>query len=321
MLFRSYNDVGGVTFFNQNGVVESVTLQRLIIHEATHALSDLTVTDDDAGVLPLNTDDPHFQGSTVLSTNVVLNALGVTTNRMNYLELRDTSGNPHVYGDNGESFEVGTSLTNGEQVDHVYFSADIVNNNGDNSFGGTSGVDLLLGMWGDDIFYMSRGEDWVYGGTGTDTISYSLPGQTDLPDGVEMLILELGAITLLSGGFGVQDNFFSIERIIGTTVDDTFSYLDDLSVFPLTEIDGSDGIDTFDLSGRTEAAVFTIGSGTGEVNLSSFERIILTGLDDELTLASLDDLSGFNLSGDSIPVVLDGGAGTDILRITGPITE
>ena len=101
----------------------------------------------------------------------------------------------------------------------------------------------------------------------------------------------------------------------------TFSYLDDLSVFPLTEIDGSDGIDTFDLSSRTEAAVFTIGSSTGEVNLSSFERIILTGLDDELTLASLDDLSGFNLSGDSIPVVLDGGAGTDILRITGAITE
>ena len=131
--------------------------------------------------------------------------------RMHYLGFLNDPNNLLFYGDESNEFiQAGLSLTNGEEIDNVYID------NGTNQFGGSADIDLLLGFDGDDTFYMSRGEDWVYGGTGTDTISYSLPGQTDLPDGLEMLILELGAITLLSGGFGVQDNFFSIERIIGT---------------------------------------------------------------------------------------------------------
>ena len=178
---------------------------------------------------------------------------------------------------------------------------------GDNSFGGTSGVDLLLGMWGDDEFFMSDGVDWVYGGTGSDKVNFK-----NALYALEVTITDLGEILVTGGGFGVQDHFFSIEKLAGTNLDDVFVNNDDPNFFPLEEIDGEDGDDTFDMSGKLNEVDFHVGSVGGAMNLVNIENLILTAFDDTVGFGI------FGLPDDPITLLsIDGGDGVDTIDFTG----
>ena len=66
------------TYVNQFGVLEHFTLERLIIHEAVHALSGNSYNDDNvksSNLIDLMSPNPEFQGDTVKLTNDILDEI------------------------------------------------------------------------------------------------------------------------------------------------------------------------------------------------------------------------------------------------------
>ncbi len=172
---------------------------------------------------------------------------------------------------------------------------------------GTLQADTLIGTDGDNSFMGLAGNDVVVGGGGEDEIRYDL----DLyRDGLTGVTVNLGAGTA-TDGFGNTDTFSGIEIVratemkdflSGSTGDDTFRGLAEADV-----IDGGSGSDWVDYSAdifnRRESTAF----GAVTVNLATGTAVDSFGATD--TLISIE-----NAAGGTLADTLTGSAGDNVFR-------
>lgn len=120
----------------------------------------------------------------------------------------------------------------------------ILGREGDDGLIGDAGDDVLIGGLDNDVLDGGAGNDALLGGAGFDIADYS-----NDPNGI-VYTQENGEVT---DGFGGTDSLSGIEKIIGSSENDTFTFssdYDDGAQNIITEIDGGDGFDTvsFDVS-------------------------------------------------------------------------
>ncbi|UJW73562.1 calcium-binding protein [Rhizobium sp. SL42] len=197
-----------------------------------------------------------------------------------------------------------------DHIENVVFtgagSFAITGNSGNNLLAGGAFQDSLMGGAGNDVLVGGAGADSLDGGDGFDTADYS---------GSSAAISIYLSGGLGSGGDAEGDTIISVEKVIGTALDDSF-----VSGAAGNHLKGGAGNDTYlinhadvvveELAGqgddeiRTTLSTYSIGSNT------AIERLQYTGTAD----ASLTGNIGANfLTGSSGNDVLIGGAGADQL--------
>jgi len=223
----------------------------------------------------------------------------------------------------GSSDEAGDVLTG---IEHVVGS-----DSGNDFLYGTAGNNSLFGAGGDDEMIGGAGNDTFAGGNGTDLVDYSTstPGVT-----VDMVYQE-------HGGSAAGDYLTSIERLRGTSGDDTFITSNDISYLMADQGDdtvvvrdvaatstlyGGADTDTLDASrfghGISIIADGSLSNGGDTATIGSFERFIASAGDDTLADGSgMDSFSGGAGDDDYIYTVdggsFDGGTGFDELDLSG----
>ena len=153
--------------------------------------------------------------------------------------------------------------------------ADVLTGNSDNNrLGGYAGNDILDGKDGNDILVGGAGADILNGGDGFDAASYATSST-----GI-VFNFRSGTFT----GDAAGDIFNSIEKYIGSKLDDTF-----YSTNTADNFDGGDGTDTISYANSLSAitvnllnGVNTGGDAAGDV-LTSIDRIIGSAFGDHLT--------------------------------------
>lgn len=232
------------------------------------------------------------------------------------------SGNDTIYGDYktiiSDSGSVTPAFSGGNDV---IFGGDdndtIFGQVGDDYISGDLGNDLLDGGVGNDILLGGASADILIGGDGFDTADYSGSPQAVNID----LELHIGL-----GGDAQGDTLFSIEKVIGTHLNDILIGDANNNEFvggPGADvIDGRLGIDTVDYSQSIQGVNVDLlfgsglgGDAEGDI-LSSIENVIGSNLADKLAGDSNNNIlkaGGGNdiLIGRSGADVLDGGAGID----------
>eukprot|EP00439_Symbiodinium_sp_Y106_P090069 s1_g2605.t1 len=191
---------------------------------------------------------------------------------------------------------------------------------GNNTLIGGTGNDTLRGQLGSDTLIGGAGADVLDGGNGWDTVDYSASGAR--------VTIDLNAGTGL-GGDAEGDTFVSIERVIGTAYNDSFTGDNGSNEFVggdghddfrglLGGVDtliGGAGIDTAYYNFSTSAVTIDLVAGTGIGGnaqgdvLSSIERVLASDYNDSLTGDSADN-TFWGLGGND---TLIGGAGNDLL--------
>lgn len=214
-------------------------------------------------------------------------------------------GNDVLRGGAGED-----RLEGGADNDRLYGGADL-----DHLYGG-SGNDRLIGSGGNDILDGGTGRDVLHGGSGADTL---IGG-----DGVDLIDYRgsSAAVTIdlfsgtASGGHAQGDRFESVERIIGSTYDDTLTgdngrnilhggdgddiiyggAGNDVIVGGLgaDTLDGGDGIDTLDFrGGETDVWVRLSFSDTVPGFVRSTDRDVRSaGLEERDTIIGFENVKG-----------------------------
>ncbi len=160
----------------------------------------------------------------------------------------------------------------------------------DTLFGG-EGRDTLFGGEGDDFLLPGAGVDTIDGDSGFDTLSYD---ESSATGGVSVSFVA-GFLGVAIDWAGDQDNFVEIERIVGTSFDDT---LDATSYGQSLQLFGGAGNDTITGGNQND----TISGGDGEDRLygGGGANIFIAGSgDDFIWIESADDR------------IADGGAGYD----------
>lgn len=106
---------------------------------------------------------------------------------------------------------------------------------------GGAGNDELLGGQGNDLLVGGTGSDILNGGAGVDTADYSSTrnGNSGMTTGITV-DLRLSSNQVTNDGFGGKDTLIGIEKIIGTSMADTFS-----GTTTETWFEGGKGLDTF----------------------------------------------------------------------------
>jgi Ca2+-binding RTX toxin-like protein len=162
------------------------------------------------------------------------------------------------------------------------------------SLTGDDNANILIGGAGDDTLTGGVGNDTIYGDAGNDTANFAgLAAVTVVLDATGN-----GTATSASG----NDTLFSIENLIGTSQNDSFT----MGILPTAGnggvIDGGNGTDTVIYSVGTTQVVANLATGVvnGQTVLSNIEN---------LTGASGND----SLTGTTAANVLNGGDGDDTL--------
>ena len=179
---------------------------------------------------------------------------------------------------------------------------------GDDQISGGSGNDRLEGGAGNDTLAGGAGDDLLQGDEGTDIADYS--SQTTALN----ITLNSQSMTWIDQS-GSTDTLTSIEGIIGSTADDTFS--GDASN---NYLDGHDGIDTIDfgrmaITGGVTASLYnnhasyTLNNTFSIDEIYNIENLIGTDGRDYLTGDDNDN----KLEGGSANDILNGGGGNDII--------
>ncbi len=197
---------------------------------------------------------------------------------------------------------------------------------GDSLTGG-SGNDTLRGVGGNDTINGGGGDDSLDGGTGNDTyavtngfghdsITENSGAGTDTLDMSAVssaLTIKLGSINVSdAAGDTITYTQNSIEKIIGGTGDDTFTFSNGASVASGGgTLDGGTGTNTLDYSSYTTGVTVNLGTGTatGTGGVSNFNAVTGGSVADSLTGSSGND----TLTGGSGNDTLTGGAGNDSL--------
>ena len=134
---------------------------------------------------------------------------------------------------------------------------------------GLAGNDTLSGAGGDDVLRGGDGDDLIDGGAGLDTVDFLAAGS-----GVTVDITSTDP--QVTGGAGT-DTLTSIEGVIGSTFDDTFSFANPVDGSTYT-VDGSSGAnDTVDLRSYNSSAI-TYGDGSLTVDMGSGQSFTLNYL-------------------------------------------
>lgn len=214
----------------------------------------------------------------------------------------------------------------------------ITGGGGDDTLEGGTGADTITGGEGDDTLVGGAGRDSLFGGLGDDvfdggsdfdTASFTIPGggavSVDMSEGG-------GSGTVTGQG---TDSLTSIERVFGSTGDDTFTgsdddenFLgaggDDLLIASLGNdtLNGAGDNDTVDFSGLTGAlsvdlslvpnpgqGIFNASLDANEYAISGIETVIGTIGDDRIT----GDANANRLEGGQGADSIDGGVGADTL--------
>ena len=291
------NDLFAVYF---DGSVQQLSFERIIAHEVFHIIND---SDDPKGLagFDLNNTALDYEGENVRITNSFMaDAYGDLPDggvgRGNYQVVK--KGGAFAWGGNGELFEEiesgGETFTKGQTVDRVLIDHLLQ----EKATTLSSASELVFMLGGNDTVIMSGGIDFIYGGQGLDTIDYSKTSNaitvTFIKGVQEGLLFKEFTVT---GGFGDQDSFDSIERIIGSKGADTFLVNDVVSFIEFDRIDGFEGVDTVNLSGF-DAGYYD------NVELISIEHIIASAFPDNFDFSNYIDLS---LENDELKIELGGG--------------
>ncbi len=171
-----------------------------------------------------------------------------------------------------------------------------------------AGADYLYGGRGDDTLFGGSGVDLLHGGDRTNTVALDGVDSADYSEGDDFapvnggitITFDLGGplldekkpIVVSDDGYGTPDYLYSIEKILGTSDDDTVEvqggeelfqaskYALSEGILPIgsaLEIDGGEGKDTLDFtsySGNLEVGSwFETGATIGDVTFKDFEVI------------------------------------------------
>lgn len=195
----------------------------------------------------------------------------------------------------------------------------IFGQDGDDNINGEGADDFLYGGKGDDVLVGGKGDDLLHGGDlglgvgtadGIDTADYS--------QSIAGIVADLGTATV-ADGLGGFDKLVSIEKIIGTTLDDRF-----LGGEGEWTIDGGGGTDTIDYS-NIEGEVQRSPDGSSVIlpsgaiqYLQNIENILGTSSNDKFDGSSSANVIIAGAGNDTVfgkggMDVLIGGAGDDRL--------
>lgn len=203
--------------------------------------------------------------------------------------LEGGSGNDILRGDNGED-----ELLGGTGSDTL------VGGRGDDLLIGGGGADTLNGSSGDDVLRGGGGDDVLRGSSGRDTADFSDIGFDVTAD------LDAGSASYVTPGGVVTDQFFSIENLIGSELDDDLfgnSFRNEIAGGAGSDIiDGRGGADT--LGGGLDQDTLTGGNGG-----DTFQFTVGEGAE---VLALADIVTDFDDDADSIDVLLGGGGPVEL---------
>ena len=206
---------------------------------------------------------------------------------------------------------------------------------GDDTLDGGFGNDQLFGQLGADIFIASQGADISDGGDGLDTIDYSVLGEVDGINSIDVTLNNANPANVNVDG-GSTDSIVNIENVIGTSGNDRI--VGDNATNTIRGMGGDDfvggglGADIIDGGEGEDTADYALAAGSINVDLQintvfddgfsfsdqiiSIENILGSGNDDVILGSDSDNvLDGFNgddrLAGRGGFDELNGGAGTD----------
>ena len=203
-------------------------------------------------------------------------------------DLTGNSGNNRIEGRGGN-----------DVIDGDSGNDRLLGGDGDDMIFGGDGIDTLLGQDGDDILSGGAGNDFFFGGAGAD----SFDGGAGF-DTVNYLPAAAGVIVNMAtggtGGEAAGDTFVSIERVFGTSFDDSITGNADDNLLLGNGGDdylaggggndrlfGGDGTDSFGYDTTSDGAdiinqftndevIFILG---GDANFDSFAEIMAAGTD------------------------------------------
>ncbi|WP_205760888.1 beta strand repeat-containing protein [Luteolibacter luteus] len=140
---------------------------------------------------------------------------------------------------------------------------------------GSNGVDILLGGDGNDFIDGQQGNDIIFLGIGDDVCRWD-PG-----DGSDTIEGQAGSDTLLFNGSNANENYtvspnggrVTLNRDIGSI----FMDVNDVEIFDLNPIGGTDGITVNDLSGTDLTTVIADLAATGGIGDSVSDTVTLNG--------------------------------------------
>lgn len=162
---------------------------------------------------------------------------------------------------------------------------------------GTDSNDQLYGLESDDVLLASTGSDELDGGDGFDTAIYYA-----IPSGINVELAD-GATTV-TGPDGKLDTLISVEKIVGTFSNDTFSS----SVAGVT-LEGSSGDDVYIVSAEDVTIVEEDWGGYDELR-TSLNSIKMAGFVEKLTFTGTGDFKAYGSDTDNEIIA---GAGNDWL--------
>ena len=298
-------------YIDQYGTINTVSFERILVHEMVHAIRGLRDPEyrNSAGdLIGYTTPNFNHRGDTVDLTNTIMEELDtLSRDRTSY----------HMLGFNDDYMAKYVGVVDYTPRSGAIIDQTIIDYHGrfdivvDQSLDTIDVQELILGLEGDDVINAGPGDDFVYGGEGSDTL---IGGQGDDylhgadPDGADSSLQDsvdtvdystsTGAVTVdleaeeASDGMGGTDQLFSIERVIGSDFDDTFWYSDVQNFF-----EGRGGND--DLYGGGGGDELYGGEGADYLDGGGGDILVGGGGSDRL----------FGRDGD----VLDGGAGNDVI--------
>lgn len=179
---------------------------------------------------------------------------------------------------------------------------------GDDVLEGEGGDDVLAGGAGDDGLVGGAGDDRLAGGEGDDTLDGGEGGDTaDYADDTAGVNVDLTTGDAFGDAAGA-DTLISIENVIGGSGDDVLR-----GDAGDSRLEGGEGNDTPVLSGATGEIMLDLVTGT--VSAIGLGRDIFTGIE-AFRLGEGDDRLAI-AAGAAAVGLIDGGAGSDTLALTG----
>jgi Ca2+-binding RTX toxin-like protein len=185
---------------------------------------------------------------------------------------------------------------------------------GNDAITGTNGGNDLRGFAGDDTLNGGVGNDSLDGGAGNDTASY-----VDASGGVTVSLATLGAQTV-GGGQGV-DTLVSIERLIGSSFDDTLSGSSGRDILDggagNDSLSGGDGIDTFNVTSGTDT-ITDLGNGGADLLVLGVGAAVNATLaaDWTATVGTVNNGGKANLTGNGFAIDMSEAVGNTGFSLT-----
>ncbi|MEQ1705535.1 MAG: calcium-binding protein [Rickettsiales bacterium] len=175
-----------------------------------------------------------------------------------------------------------------------------------NSLSGIAGNEVIYALDGNDTISGSTGVDILDGGVGTDTVSYAAS--------TAAVNVNLSATTAQSGGHAQDDTLISIENIIGSPLNDTFT-----GSSVANNINGGAGIDTVSYANSTAGVTVNLAVTTAQTGgfaagdiISNIENLTGSAYNDTLLGTSIANIINGGLGNDK----MTGGSGADIFKFS-----